>query len=439
MRFGTDGIRGLAVIEIDHKLAYRVGQAIARIKNNVRIIISKDTRESGDFILCSFVSGALSMGASIVDIGIAPTPCVSFLVKKLDFDFGVVISASHNPAEYNGIKIFESNGQKLSLDHEQFIERNIKKEHQAKLECLGKYQRREKLINIYKNYLINISNKTLDLKVVLDTSNGASYKIAPSVFRKLGAKVRVIGNKPNGNNINDKCGALNLENIKTKVIKTNADVGFAFDGDADRIIAIDEKGNEFDGDQIIYFIAKKMKELWHCDINAVVSTILTNTAIEKELTKLGIKMLRCDVGDKFVIDLMNKRNIEIGGEQSGHIIIKKFNATGDGVLTAVLISMLLNECKTKLSNERIDKLYHQASINLKTENKNEVIKNLELLNLKNIIESKYKDLRIILRASGTEPKIRIMVEHKNKLVANKILDKLSSKVLEIINNKKGNE
>ncbi|MBQ9790120.1 MAG: phosphoglucosamine mutase [Clostridia bacterium] len=423
--FGTDGIRGVAGIDLTSEMAFKIGQTICKLKNCPKILIAKDTRMSGDYLLTAFASGAVGGGAYVTSIELAPTPCVSFLVKKHKFDFGVVISASHNPAEFNGIKIFGSDGKKITDDQEFEIEKLLF--HNCMMNEYGKFSTRLSLIEEYISHLQSSLGEIslAGIEIVIDCANGAASLIAPHIFESLGAKVHVLSTETNGNNINNGCGALFTQDLRSKVVEIGADVGFAFDGDADRIIAVDNLGNEFDGDQIIYFLSKKFKRDGELFANKIVATIQTNLQIEHELEKLDIRMIRSDVGDKYVIELMEKSGAVLGGEQSGHIIVKKYMESGDGILVALLILKYLAIDGTKLSDERLDCLTPQYVRNIVVQNKDKVICSGDLLKAKMAAEEKLLDGRIILRKSGTEPKIRIMIESNNESLSEEILEKLA--------------
>ena len=427
--FGTDGIRGLVGTEITDDLAYDCGRSIAGLKSGTKILVAQDTRVSGDRIMLAFSSGAISGGALVTSIGIAPTPCVSFLTKKLGFDFGVVISASHNPPEYNGIKIFDAAGHKINEDTEKRIEKNLF--IKSKCERYGKFNQDSKIVSYYLNHLIKLADNHLKLTVVLDCSNGAAYKIAPSVFKKLGAKVYSYNSKCDGENINNNCGALHIDYLKKKVKKLNADVGFAFDGDADRVIAVDGNGEEFDGDQIICFLAKFLPKLNDEKEARVVSTILTNKGIEEHLLSHGIEMYRSDVGDKYVKELMNKTNCRIGGEQAGHIIIEPFSNTGDGVLTAVVLATIMSSQNVKLEDHRVKSLLFQESRNIIVKDKSFVFSSNEFKDIKNMAEALVGNGRVVIRPSGTEPKIRVMVEHEDLEFAKSLADSIVGQISKI--------
>ena len=423
--FGTDGIRGVAGQELTTELAFSVGRSMCQLKKNPRILIARDTRRSGDALLLSFACGAVSNGACVTSIHIAPTPCVSFLVTRHKFDFGVVISASHNPAEYNGIKIFGSNGQKLADADETKIEKLLFRD--CNYSEFGVFDVRPDMIGEYVSHLkASIGNVLLDgLKVVLDCANGASFAVAPRLFQDLGAKVELMSASNDGKNINNGCGALFVNALSEKVLASGADVGFAYDGDADRLIAVDEKGEEFDGDQILYFLAKKMKSESTLIPSKVVATIQTNTQIERILNDMGVEVLRSDVGDKYVIELMGKSGSILGGEQSGHIIVKSILETGDGILASLLIAKYLALGRLSLSKERAHNLIPQFSKNIIVQNKEKIMTSEILKAEKHKAQEMLTHGKIVLRASGTEPKIRIMIESNDEVLAKEIVDRLS--------------
>ncbi len=419
--FGTDGIRGIVNNDLSFDLMYKCGNAISSLKEKPTILVGRDTRVSGSFVTLGFSAGVIAGGGKIVDVGIIPTAGVAYLTKKLEYDFGVVISASHNPPEFNGIKIFDKNGFKLLDEKENEIEKHfIKSKLKDSLE-IGTYSYSPSFVNCYINYLVSLGCNLQGVKVVIDASNGASFSIAPKVFKKLGATVYATNCKNNGEKINYNCGSLYPEVLKRNVLKFKADIGFAFDGDADRIIAVDSEGNIFDGDKILYILAKYL----NTNCNLVVGTSQTNMAIEQSLSSRNIKLIRADVGDKYVLEQMQKHSAVIGGEQSGHIINLNYSTTGDGVLTAVLICNVIKKYGD-LKNLFDIKLYPQTNINVVVTDKLRVINNETLSNAIHFEQENLKQGRIMVRASGTEPKIRIMVESKNekesKLIAERIAD-----------------
>ncbi len=424
--FGTDGLRGKVNLELTFDIAKKVGSALASLKNNPSIVIGCDTRVSNTYLTLAVSGGALAGGANVTDVGVIPTAGIAYITKKLGYDFGVVISASHNSGEYNGIKIFGKDGYKISDKEEEQLERALIREKVNDYPFIGKYEQDFNLVKLYKKHLVSIGEKLNGLTVVLDCAYGASYKIAPDVFRNLGAKVIATNCHDNGIKINENCGALFAEALAGKVLKYGADFGFSFDGDADRLIAVDENGKIIDGDISLFIISKYYKKLGLLNNDSVVGTSHTNMAIEEELSKLGIGLIRTDIGDKYVLAKMLEKNLTLGGEQSGHIIIKNHATTGDGILSAILLSNIVKKEKSKLSELSGMKLYPQVNENVVVNDKFRIINNEELNLETSKINSSFNGAgRIMVRASGTEPKIRIMVESpdkdKNVKIAKKVI------------------
>jgi len=428
--FGTDGIRGVFGKTLTIEMAYRCGKALAMQKDNVRILIGKDTRKSSDLLLLFFCAGVVSEGGYIEDLEVCPTAAIGYLTQYYCFDYGIVISASHNSFEYNGIKIFDKFGRKINEQTELEIEKSffINRNHQNI--NVGKFISNKKKIKTYENFLLKQSRQLNNLKVVLDCANGAASKIASKVFKKLGAKVITINNKPSGININKNCGALYVENLQKRVLATAADVGFAFDGDSDRIIAIDEKGNIIDGDKLLYIFAKSYIEENKLKNKIVVGTLTTNSAIEKQLNNLGVSLIRTDVGDKFIDKALVENDLILGGEQCGHIFLKDKLSTGDGILNAIMIANILAKNKIKLSECINFKLYQQVYINVKVKNKNKLLNCINYINLTK--KTHFNDkFRVIIRPSGTEPVIRIMVEGENYDEVNIYAEKIEKEIIKI--------
>lgn len=430
--FGTDGIRGIVNNDLTEQIAEMVGNALARKKKKAKILIGRDTRVSGSFLLVAIATGALKGGADVVDVGVLPTPAISFLVKNKKFDYGVVVSASHNPKEYNGIKIFNSEGKKLSEKEESELERFFACPQTYSSLKVGGFKSSPNLKNAYIKYLKSISQNLNGLKVVLDCSNGASYFTAPKIFKSLGADVIKTACSNNGKKINENCGSTHIENLKNKVLKERADVGFAFDGDADRIIAVDEKGDVFDGDKILYILAVQLHEKGLLNGDTIVGTSHTNTGLLIALNKKKINLIRTDIGDKYVIDAMEKMNLSLGGEQSGHIIIKPFLPTGDGVLSALQIAGIM-KTKNKSLSELFDaKLLPQINKNIVVEDKLKVLNNEKLSQSVLQISNEIAPVgRIFVRASGTEPKIRVMIEHPDEEKAKRYVVELEKIIKQI--------
>lgn len=411
--FGTDGIRGVVGSQLDYKIALKCGNSVGRFSKN--IIIGRDARLSGQMLTSAFCLGAILAGANVVDVGEVSTPCISFLTAKYSFDYGVVISASHNPPEHNGIKVFNSLGKKLSESQENLIEKNMQK-----LKCdyssLGTYTNKPALA---KEYTLYVSGDIClkGLTVCVDCSNGATKSLAKKVFKNLGAKTYFTG-MGGGQKINHKCGATYPQRISTFTKSKKADIGFAFDGDGDRIIVADKYGRVYDGDNILFALSS------YFNAKCVVGTTFTNMGLEQALKDKDITLLRSDVGDKWVAKKMEESGAIIGGEQSGHIILSNLLPTGDGLLVAVTLCSLLKQSAKPLKKLLDFKTYPQVIKNVKVKDK-EIAKSKLVTNA---VTEFSKDLigRIIVRPSGTEQKLRIMVEATKITTANKIANKLCS-------------
>ena len=411
--FGTDGIRGLANIEITPELSFRAGNALAQA-GAAKIVVVRDTRDSGDLLALSFCAGALADGCNVVYAGIVPTAAAAILTCLLKTDFGAVISASHNPPEYNGIKLFSSAGLKLSEKEEGLIESLICTPMYAPHEKIGRFTHDAKNAEVYEKHLLSGLDVNLKgMKIVLDCANGAAAQIAPKIFRLTGAAVTAYNTETDGKNINESCGALYPEFLAKKVIKDGADIGFCFDGDADRLIAVDGNGNIVDGDTTLYILACAYKEKGLLKNNCVVGTSHTNMAIQEALEAKGVTLLRADIGDKYVSDMMIKEGAALGGEQSGHIIIRHLSPTGDGILTALQLAQTAKS--TPLASLADIKLFPQTNLSVTVKDKKAVINNERLWDFVNEISAKIKPKgRVLVRASGTEPKIRIVAECRSK-------------------------
>ncbi|MBO5223148.1 MAG: phosphoglucosamine mutase [Clostridia bacterium] len=409
--FGTDGLRGIVNKDLTFSLAYKVGNALGSLCSGAKILVGRDTRISGSYLVSALSGGAMSAGADVIDVGVIPTAGVAYLTKTCEFDFGVVISASHNSGEYNGIKIFGKDGYKLSDREEESVERCFIHDKTNDYPNVGSYSVEPNMFKRYADFLTNSAKDLSGLKVVLDGANGASGRIAPAVFRSLNAKVVASCCSMDGKRINENCGSLYPQKLIARVNRYKADVGFAFDGDADRLIAVDENGSVIDGDMVLYILAKHLKSKGELNGNTVVGTSHTNMAIEEALKREGIGFLRTDIGDKYVLAKLVEQNLSLGGEQSGHVILKNISTTGDGILTAIAIASILAETGKRASELFDVKLYPQENVNVIVKDKLRIINNEELscsvAKLQNALEGKG---RLMVRASGTEPKIRIMVE-----------------------------
>ena len=424
--FGTDGIRGVANVQITPDLATRCGNAISQMGGK-KVLIGRDTRVSGNMLVCCVAGGLTSGGCDVIDVGVLPTPAVAYLTKKYGCDFGVVVSASHNPPEYNGIKIFDKDGFKLCDKKEQKVEEFMASMHLVENSKMGRYIHKDGMAD-YISFLCDCTNTRLcGLKVAIDSSNGATGKSAKAVFEKLGARTFAFFNKDSGVDINCGCGATNPQQLSQKVVSLGCNVGFCFDGDGDRVIAVDEKGCVADGDKLLYILAKSRLE-GGCDQKVVVGTHHTNLGIEHALNRLGISLIRSDVGDKYVGSIMKAKNLSLGGEQSGHIVLGDFLPTGDGTLVALQIAKLVQ--KTPLSTlARVD-TFCQANLDVVVKDKMQVINNQVLWQaIKD--EQQTFDGRIFVRASGTEPKVRVLAECKNKSMAKKVANRIAGVIKSI--------
>jgi len=414
--FGTDGLRGKVNEDLTQNIAYKIGNALSILKENPKVIIGCDTRISNTYLTLAVANGAMSGGAKVIDVGVVPTAGIAYITRMTNADFGIVISASHNSGEYNGIKVFDKNGYKLSDKEEEKIERCFIREKVNDFPNIGTYEQDFTLAKLYRNYLISSSQNSLKGKtIVLDCAFGAAHRIAPEVFRKLGANVIASNCVNDGMKINDNCGALYPENLIKRVFRYKADMGFAFDGDADRIIAVDEKGKIIDGDMIIFGIAKYLKSLGKLKKDTVVGTSHTNMAIEEELKKCGIDLIRTDIGDKYVLMKLLEKDLSLGGEQSGHVILKDYATTGDGILTAIILANMLINKGVSMSEALEIELYPQVNKNVVVSDKLRIMNSEELLKAMTAYNTELSGKgRLMIRASGTEPKIRVMVESKDR-------------------------
>jgi len=422
--FGTDGVRGLAGKELRSftamQLAMAAGIYFRKFAKTNKILVGKDTRRSGYMIENALVSGLTAVGFNVIQIGPMPTPAIAFLTEDMRCDAGIMISASHNPYEDNGIKFFDSHGNKLNEKGEADIEKiyfdeNLLASEQKTGREIGSSKRIDDVIG---RYIVKLKNSfPLDLtlngvRIVLDAANGAAYKVAPTVFEELGADVIVINNKPNGYNINDNCGAIYPTTLSEKVRKYRADIGFAFDGDADRLVVVDEKGEQVDGDKLIGALALHLKNEKKLKNSCVIATVMSNQGLEDFLKRHQIDLIRANVGDKYVLEKMHKHQSVLGGEQSGHVIFGDYAKTGDGLVTALQTIALILKSK-KRASEALNpfELYPQKLINMKVSQK----KPLDLIDgfkeKERLIRK--EGLRSLVRYSGTENKLRILLEGKD--------------------------
>ena len=423
--FGTDGVRGMAGEKITAMLAMRLAMAagIYFRKHSItnKILVGKDTRKSGYMIENAIISGLTAVGYDVRQIGPMPTPAIAFLTEDLRCDAGIMISASHNSYEDNGIKFFDKRGNKLNERIEKQIEKiyfddDLINQHQAQYMDIGQTKRIEDVIGRYIVHVKNSFPRSMTLhnvRVVLDVANGAAYRVAPTVFRELGADVFVLNDTPDGRNINENCGALHPQRLGEEVKRYRADVGFAFDGDADRIVVVDENGEIVDGDKLLGVLANHLKEEGNLANNGAVATVMSNQALEDYLTQNGIKLFRCNVGDKYVLETMQKEGLNFGGEQSGHIILSDFAKTGDALAAALQVSAYLLSKKKRASQVLNPfELYPQLLQNIKIKKKIplEEIKGYQEFVAK--LES--ENIRPLIRYSGTENLLRILLEGKDE-------------------------
>ncbi len=444
--FGTDGFRGEANVDLTSMQAYRVGRFLGwyyqkeRPGYRPRIVIGKDTRRSSYMLEYSIVAGITASGADAYMLHVTTTPSVSYVTRMDEFDCGIMITASHNPFYDNGIKVINRYGEKLEDSVTDLIEAYI----DGDIETLGisgtdiPFAQREKVgcivdyvsgRNRYVGYLISVASHSYKkLRIGLDCANGASWMIAQSVFSALGAETYVVGNEPDGVNVNRDCGSTKIENLCALVRENHLDCGFAFDGDADRCIAVDEDGNVIDGDKMLYILAKRLKSRGMLNRDTVVATIMSNSGLKSALAELGINYRETTVGDRYVYECMQENDYSLGGEQSGHVIIKKYATTGDGILTAIMLTEEMCDTKStlgKLSNQV--KLYPQHTVNIPVKDKDMAIEDREVqLCVKEITKEIDGKGRVLLRKSGTEPVVRVMVESNGDAVAyaERIADKI---------------
>lgn len=427
--FGTDGIRLEGTKEEFFEIGKKFGEAISSTKTK-KIVLGRDTRPSGKTIREGILTGITN--AQIFDLGVVSTPCIAFMTKAIGADFGVVLTASHNPESFNGIKVFDKNGQKLSELHEKELEQklqNIDKNYKNQQNFGKKQAKNVKITKItpqkYISHIMNLSKKLKDFEVAIDVSGGASEKLAQRVFEKLGARVHIIG-RSKDHKINDGCGCLHLEHLKHYMKNYGVPIGFAYDGDADRVLAINEKLEVVDGDRFLFILAQELKRQGKLKNDCIVTTVMSNLALIQELKKRGISTSITPVGDKYVIEEMNHLDASLGGEQSGHIITKDVCGSGDGLLLSVLISNLVFSSKKSLSALSRLELYPQYQQSFKTLQSQIILDSDELKSkVKEFEEYLGEDGRILIRKSGTEPKLRLLVEAKNKRKAKKVFSSLS--------------
>lgn len=442
--FGTDGIRGEANRELTVDIALRLGYALGYYlrrenpnKKKIKVIMGCDTRISGYMLRSALLAGLTSMGVHVDFVGVISTPAVAYLTKEKKAAAGIMISASHNPAKDNGLKVFAGNGYKLPDEVELEIERLMDDPtiliNPVAGDKVGKFKYAEDEYYSYRDHLLSAVNGDFSgMKIVVDTANGSAYRIAKDVFLALGAEVVLINDAPNGTNINVKCGSTHPEILTKVVIGYEADLGLAYDGDADRLIAVDRFGNIIDGDKIIATLAMGMKRRGELKGNKVVTTVMSNMGFENYLKENGIELLRANVGDRYVLEKMVEHDVAIGGEQSGHIILLQYATTGDGVLTSLKLVEALRDEKKYLDEMVGDiKDWPQKLVNVVVDNSKKNIWN-QNKNITDFIAQKEQEMeglgRVLVRTSGTEPLVRVMVEGKEMEMVERVVNEIAEVV-----------
>ena len=439
--FGTDGIRGIAGESLTADLSFKVGKALGKLltekKDHPKVVIGRDTRISCDMIEHALTAGLTTTGVNVMTVGTIPTPAIAYLTKTIETDSGIMISASHNPYQDNGIKIFGPDGFKLTDEQELEIESLIDNSEQIKnasFEKIGKVYGGNELTQKYIQHIKqSITGDLSDIKIALDCANGATTGVAPFIFGDLEADIETIGCQPNGININDNVGSTKIETISEFVKENNVDVGFAFDGDGDRVLAVDAEGNVVDGDKIMFILAKHLKEQGELKDNMVVSTVMSNIGFYKAIEENGLQSVKTAVGDRYVVEEMRKNDYSLGGEQSGHIVLMNYATTGDGILTAVKLSNIIKTSGKSLKELASEvSIYPQKLVNIKVVDKKTAMEDAEILAECEKVEKELEgNGRILLRASGTENLIRVMVEASS----DELTDKYCEQVAKIVREK----
>ena len=427
--FGTDGVRGVANSELTPELAFKIGRAGAYVltsdAHKPKILVGRDTRISGEMLESALIAGICSVGAQAVCVGVIPTPAIAYLVRTQGFDAGVMISASHNPFEHNGIKYFNSEGYKLSDEIEERIEAiildNAEEISRPTHENVGRISHDSTLCEKYIKFAASTTEVRLDeMKIAIDCANGASSVTAQKALEILGAEVSVINNSPDGININADCGSTHIEGLMRYVTEVGADMGLAFDGDADRVLAVSEKGEYVDGDKIMAICALDLRARGKLKKNTIVATVMSNLGLFVMGREKGLNIEKTKVGDRYVLEEMLKSDYSIGGEQSGHVILLEHNTTGDGLVTGIqLASAVKKSGKTLSELAGVMDVYPQVLINakVKTENKERYTEDVEIMAAIEKIEAEFANNgRVLIRPSGTEPLVRVMIEGKDECI-----------------------
>ena len=434
--FGTDGIRGEVgkspiTADILLKVGWAVGSVLKEQNENASVIIGKDTRVSGYLFESALEAGFLSAGVNVGMLGPMPSPAIAYLTQAFGATAGVVISASHNPYQDNGVKFFSSKGVKLNDETQKAIEKKISMPMSSVgSSSIGKARRYEQALGRYIEFCKSTFDKSCDLsnlKIIIDCANGATYHIAEDVFSELGASVSMINNTPDGYNINRDCGATDTKHLQKEVLENNADLGIAFDGDGDRLIMVDHKGQKVDGDELVFIIANAWKEGGDLKSNKVVGTKMTNLGIQLAFAEIGVSFIEADVGDRHVMDQLIEHKAILGGEGSGHIICLNKSTSGDGIIAALQVLEVMSKTgKTLLELKSKMTKYPQVLINVKTDTKVNLQEESKLSQAINSVESKLsKTGRVLVRESGTEPLVRVMVESSNYGLAKESAEELA--------------
>ncbi|MFP4078047.1 MAG: phosphoglucosamine mutase [Candidatus Izemoplasmataceae bacterium] len=421
--FGTDGIRGVAGDYLDTEMAYNVGLGLRKALDSDTVVIGKDTRESGDMLALSVAAGAMRAGMDVLYAGTVPTPVIAHYAKERAMT-GIMITASHNPYTDNGIKVIDK-GYKMSEESEAIIEAFIDQPEAPKTERFGFFKHAEEIMAVYKNLYAPFKEERMNLNVCFDTANGATYEVAPEILSPLVDGIFQVHGAPDGKNINAQCGSMHIEAIQQAVSENGCDLGFSFDGDGDRVLAVDHKGRLYDGDMLLYVIALKMKKEGTLNKDTVVLTEMSNPGIVKAFKDAGIAVVRTKVGDRNVSLEMQKNDYTLGGENSGHIILKNHLQTGDGILAAVKTMHVIHTERRPIHALCEDvEIFPQITENIRDVDKSVVGKKAVKKAVKDMKKALGKDALVLIRPSGTEPVIRITVSHQDEATVNKAIETL---------------
>lgn len=422
--FGTDGIRGLANKDLTSdlflKVAFVGAHYLAEKSGLKTVVVGHDPRESAHMLKTAVMSGICAAGLDVIDVGMLPTPAIAYLTRKFRAAGGAVISASHNPAKYNGLKFFDYQGLKLSEAEEELIEQQLAQLSSLSSKQVGRIKKQNAASNLYLSHLKTVAGSSFNFKLAVDCANGATSYIAPKLFTDLGATVKKIACRPDGKNINAQCGSTHIKKLQEFVKKNEVDIGLAFDGDGDRVLAVSPTGELIDGDFIMAIIAAHQKD--KLAGSGLVTTVMSNLGFDLAMKELGLKVEKTKVGDRFVLETMLKKGYKLGGEQSGHIIMLDYNSTGDGLITALLLLKTMHETKQSISTlAKVVQRFPQVLLNVQTDGQKHLAESATVLAA--IADGKQKlgaEGRILVRPSGTEPVIRVMVESKNADLAQEI-------------------